>query len=432
MHQLHLDQDRDVRQTLENQQVRDALQQEVNAMRTLLDRNSYVTVLIDGDALTFAKEYVSKGSQGGKDVACSIHDAVKHFANEVLPNMGQFQVHVKLFADIRGLSESLVRSKHVDKITTFESFLTGLMSSDIQVMLVDVIDTSLLKGLTTKKLQEAYRHEFTNVHCHQIFLAATANPELNDLLDELPEIPVHERVTLLDIRGLSTNDQFQHEISSIKLNVPLIKVPSENPAILASSKMSSPMLARIPSSSSTRTMNSAPATLSAGSTPQLSWAAMTAQPFVPKATDTKSGVLTPVSMNTPPLVKATIVEVPRNKYGQRVDPVDITIPYQELQRIKKMKLCNIYYLVGKNECSGNCGHSHTYALSKSEKNILKEVARMTACHNRTDCDDIGCIYGHRCPQNKPDRKDCYYKGDCRFTGWGHGIDETVVKTRSIK
>lgn len=400
-------------------------------MRNLLDRNSYVTVLIDGDALTFAKEYVNKGLQGGKDVARSIHDAVKHFATEVLPNMGHFQVHVKLFADIRALSESLLRTKHVDKASTFESFLTGLMSSDVHVMLVDVIDTSLMKDLTTRKLQEAYRHEFANVHCHQVFLAATANQDMNALLDESPEIPVHERVTLLDIQDLSAQDQFQHEISTMKLDISLMKVPTDIPTTIPA-KIPSPMLSRIPSTSSTKTMNSGPGNPSAASTPQLSWAAMTAQPFIPKVSDNKSGVPTPISVNTPSVTKSAVAEVPRNRYGQRVDPVDTSIPYQELQRIKKMKLCNIHYLVGKNECAGNCGHSHTYPLSKSEKNILKEVARMTACHNRTDCADLTCIYGHRCPQNRPDRKDCYYKDQCRFSGWGHGIDETVVRTKSVK
>ena len=52
---------------------------------------------------------------------------------------------------------------------------------------------------------------------------------------------------------------------------------------------------------------------------------------------------------------------------------------------------------------------------------------MTPCHYRTECDDVDCIYGHRCPQNKPHKPDCFYKTDCRFSGWGHGIDETIVK-----
>lgn len=415
-----------MRQTLENEHVKEALQQEVDAMRSLLDRNSYVTILIDGDALTFAKEYLNKGAQGGLDIAQSIYDSIKRFASEVLPNMTRFKVHVKLFANIKVLSEAL--TKQVDK-ATFENFLTGLLNSDI---LVDIVDTGLVKGLTTKKLQEAYRHDFVNVHCHQIFLAAVASQDLNSLLDENPDIPVHERVTFLEVQGLSVTEQFNHEISSTKLDVPLVRVPTGSPMPPPPpAKIAAPMLARIPSTSSTKTMNSGPGnpSVSAGSTPQLSWAAMTAQPFV-----SKSGVLTP-STNTPPpgvAVKSTTPEVPRNKYGQRIDPVDTTIPYQELQRIKRMKLCNIYYLVSKTECNGNCGHSHSYPLSKYEKTILKEVARMTACHNKTDCDDIDCIYGHRCPQNKPDKKDCYYKQDCRFSGWGHGIDEKVVEVRNVK
>lgn len=401
-------------------------------MHVLLDRNAYVTILIDGDALTFAKEYVNKGAQGGRDVALSIYNAVKRFATQLWPHLGHFRVQVKLFAQIRALSDGLVRTRHANKVSTFENFLTGMLSSDVNAMTMDIVDTSLMKGLTTRKLQEAYRHDLTNIHCHQIFLAAVASSDLNNLLDDLPGIAIHERVTLLEIQALSASDQFQHEVQVMRTDVFLVKVPTEAPTLPSSAKGSSPMLARIPSTSSTRTMSSGPGVPSAASTPQLSWAAMTAQPFVPKPSEAKTGILTPLSMNTPPPAKAIVATVPRNKHGQRVDPVDTTIPYQELQRIKRMKLCNIYYLVGKNECSGNCGHSHTYPLSKDEKNVLKEVARMTACHNRTDCDDIGCIYGHRCPQNKPDKKDCYYKESCRFEGWGHGIDETVVRVRNVK
>lgn len=213
------------------------------------------------------------------------------------------------------------------------------------------------------------------------------------------------------------------------MDVALVRIPTGS--LPPPPKIATPMLARIPSTSSTKTMNSGPGVPSAASTPQLTWAAMTAQPFVPKAADTKNGVLSTISTNTSG-VPPPAAEVPRNKHGQRIDPVDTTIPYQELQRIKRMKLCNIYYLVSKTECAGNCGHSHSYPLTKYEKSILKEVARMTACHNKTECDDIDCIYGHRCPQNKPDKKDCFYKQECRFWGFGHGIDEKVVKVRSVK
>jgi len=341
----------------------------MNGMRSLLDRNSYVTVLIDGDSLTFSKELVSRGETGGMSAAQSLAKTIKTFAVDGLPHLTTVNIHVKLFMNVKALVDALARQKIIQTPAAYENFLQGLLDSD---MVFDVIDTGCMKGRTIKKIQESYRHDYINVHCHQIFLAALAKDELNALLDETPDVAVHERVTLLEARGLQPCDRFDHEIQSIKADEFLSKVEmgtfaTKTPA----AKVATPVLSRIESNTSSRTPNSAQA--SAASTPVLTWAAMTAQPFVPKPGDARSGTSTPISTLTPPPSKTAVSAVPRNKLGQRVDNVDDAIPYQELQRIKKMKLCNIYYLQGKNACSGDCGHSHSYPLKTAERNILKEV-----------------------------------------------------------
>ncbi|KAK5938347.1 hypothetical protein PMZ80_009317 [Knufia obscura] len=368
LQQLRLEYDGEAKLWTETKDSEESLQQEMNSMRTLLDRNSYVTVLIDGDSLTFSKELLSKGEQGGLDAAQSIAGVVKSFAMDGLPHLTTVNIHVKLFMNVRGLIDTLLRQKVIQTSVTYENFLRGLLNSS---MIFDVIDTSCMKGMTTRKIKESYRHDYINVHCHQIFLAALANADLAALLNETPDVPVHERVTLLEARGLQSTDKFDHEIQSIKVDAFLTKVGSEMTAMKTpAAKIATPVLARIESNSSSKTINSGQA--SSTSTPVLTWAAMTAQPFVPKPGDVRSGTSTPISATTPP-PKTILPAIPRNKLGQRVDGVDESIPYQELQRIKKMKLCNIYYLQGKTSCSGECGHSHTYPLKTAERNILKEV-----------------------------------------------------------
>ncbi|KAK5080140.1 hypothetical protein LTR70_008939 [Exophiala xenobiotica] len=428
LQQLRLEYDNEAKLWTETKENEETLQQEMNGMRTLLDRNSYVTVLIDGDSLTFSKELVSRGESGGMNAAQLLANTIKSFAVDGLPHLRSVNVHVKLFMNVKALVDALTRQKVIHTPAAHENFLQGLLSSE---MIFDVIDTSCMKGRTIRKIQESYRHDYINVHCHQIFLAALANHELNGLLDETPDVAVHERVTLLEARGLQPNDRFDHEIQSIKVDGFLTKVEADTFAVKTpAAKVATPVLARIESNTSSRTPNSGQA--SAASTPVLTWAAMTAQPFVPKPGDVRSETSTPISATTPPPSRTATSAVPRNRLGQRVDNVDDAIPYQELQRIKKMKLCNIYYLQGKDACTGDCGHSHTYPLKTAERNILKEVARMTPCYYKTECDDPACIYGHRCPQSKPDKKDCYYKSDCRFVGWGHGIDTKVVKIQNVK
>lgn len=406
-------------------------------MRSLLDRNAYVTVLLDGDHLTFNKELWSQGEKGGAEAARLLKELINNFAREQLHHLPEVVIHTKFFLSIRNISDVLLRSKFIDKPGMVDSFLQGLLSADYTI---DIVDTSFMKELSVRKIKESYRHDFVNVHCHQVFLGVLGNDETNALFDEYPDIRAAERVTILEARNLLPKDKLDIEIDSevtpfkrIAMDELLVKVQVE-PTFKQTpvAKIATPVLTRIESNSSSKTMNSGPGQSSIASTPVLTWAAMTAQPFVPKAGEIRSGSSTPLS-KTPLLARAMPVSaIPRNKHGQRIDPVDDSIPYQELQRIKKMKLCNIFYLQGKSYCDGSCNHSHVYPLKSHEKNILREVARMTPCYYKTECDDPGCIYGHRCPQNKPDKRDCYYQNECRFTGWGHGIDTKVVKTQQIR
>jgi hypothetical protein len=123
--------------------------------------------------------------------------------------------------------------------------------------------------------------------------------------------------------------------------------------------------------------------------------------------------------------------VERNKYGQRVDRLDVqSIPREEVNRIKKLKLCNYYFLQG--ECPNeNCHHDHDRKLTKTELVTLTAVARMTPCRYGLECDDPECMYGHRCPQSETGRKDCYWGSSCRFNTAAHGIDTNIVKVTKV-
>jgi hypothetical protein len=256
-------------------------------------------------------------------------------------------------------------------------------------------------------------------HCHQIVLGCSHN-EYGRLLEDVTQDPhILDHITLLegvpvepDLARLRPNfktTQFENLFRSTRLVVHQPKGPLHT---------NLPNLSRVESNG---TSNS--------STPALTWASMTAAPFVPMT----SKPMTPAKTPTPPIpnVKQT-PGISRNRLGQRVDKFDPSIPREEIQRIKKLKLCNIFFLQGPDACTNsNCSHDHNYPLTRGEKKVLGEVARMTPCYYQMDCDDPDCIYGHRCPQSKPGEKECWYKEDCRFWGWGHGIDTRVVKTTKV-
>ncbi|KAH2316200.1 hypothetical protein KXW18_004356 [Aspergillus fumigatus] len=131
------------------------------------------------------------------------------------------------------------------------------------------------------------------------------------------------------------------------------------------------------------------------------------------------------SSSSPPKI------VEQNKYGQRVDRFDIkTISKDDLARMKKLKLCNYFYLKG--ECPiEDCRHDHSRKLTKSEYHTLMVVARMTPCRYKFECDDPDCMYGHRCPHSEPGKRECVWGSTCRFDAAAHGIDTIIVKVTKI-
>ena len=124
--------------------------------------------------------------------------------------------------------------------------------------------------------------------------------------------------------------------------------------------------------------------------------------------------------------------VERNKYGQRVDRFDFkSIPREDLNRLKKLKLCNYHFLLGECPNEDYCYHDHDRKLTKQELHILTAIARMTPCRFGLECDDPECIYGHRCPQSEPGKKTCFRGDNCRFEPIAHGIDTNIVKVTKI-
>ena len=147
---------------------------------------------------------------------------------------------------------------------------------------------------------------------------------------------------------------------------------------------------------------------------------------------------TPLNMNT----------VPRNKYGQRIDPM-VSYDKSEVKRVQKIHMCNVHFL--RNDCpyGDECSHSHSYKPNKNELLTLRCVARQTPCHFGTACDDMKCIYGHRyvihtpgltftlptwycrCPFSYEATKECRFGENCRFDKTMHGLDTKVVRTTKV-
>lgn len=274
-----------------------------------------------------------------------------------------------------------------------------------------------------------------NCHCHQIILGCSADNGCSDVLESTPtDVDLAGRVSLIESVPLDENTETLRATYRITKFPDLFRDTKLTP--VASAAASWKAVAAAPPSSDAKP-------------PQTQALPPSPQPYVASLTRTSTNTTPSSNARTLSSVSANDTNefqvvsskqhhskeqhktVERNKYGQRVDRLDYrSLPREELNRIKKMKLCNFYFLLG--ECpNSNCYHDHTHKLTKSERVILEAIARTTPCHYGLDCDDPDCIYGHRCPQSEPGRKDCYWGSSCRFDTAAHGIDTNIVKVTKI-
>jgi hypothetical protein len=94
----------------------------------------------------------------------------------------------------------------------------------------------------------------------------------------------------------------------------------------------------------------------------------------------------PVNHSSPTYKPANREEViARNRAGQRIDPPCKDYDKIEVDRVKKIKMCNVHFL--RNECpyEKNCTHLHAYKPTESEVATLRLVARMAPCSNGSGC-----------------------------------------------
>ena len=359
---------------------------------------------------------------------------------EALPHISSPKVLVRICMNMSLLTEVLVKSRYIDKAASMQDFIRGFNSTKA---LFEFVDAGNKKDAAGDKICELLRLNLYDCHCHQV-LFACSNKEYTLVLDEVSkDEPVMDHLTLLetipfDVGGLQhrfKTTRFDSIFSTIRPTMPIV-TPKPPPNLMAAL----PVLTKVES-------NKTNGNSSSSSTPAMNWATVTAQaqanlpppPALLKATTNGANATASTRSVTPASAASGVASKPikgklieTNRAGHRIDRVDDSIANYEIQRVKKLKLCNIYYLQSPDLCtSSSCTHRHDYPISNSERKTLREVARMTPCYYKLDCDDPECIYGHRCPQSEVGKYGCYYGEDCRFYGWGHGIDTRVVKTVKV-
>ncbi|KAL1996492.1 hypothetical protein VTN49DRAFT_8092 [Thermomyces lanuginosus] len=380
-----------------------------------MGRKSFVLVLLDGDGLIFKDEFLRNGEQGGKDAANQLWKVVSQYISSNLPSVSSPEIITRIYANVKGLANACFNSGIIDDPSVMDDFVRGFNESRL---LFDFVDVGTGKDRADDKISEHFKINLYNCHCHQIFLGCSHDNGYARLLEQVPaETELIGHVSLIE--GVPFEKELESLISRYRFRV------AKFSQLFRDSKITPGSIK--PLSRRSFTAPAAPASpprtaasMVTSSSNNTSWASVTGSNPGDVNLKQSSG---PPSPNFPAVVE-------RNKYGQRIDRLDHSIPKEDFIRVKKLKLCNMYYLLG--ECpNANCHHDHDYKLSKYEKRVLQAVTRSLPCNTGPSCDDVRCIYGHRCPHSEFGKKECQWGSTCRFDPSMHGIDTTVVKVTKI-
>ncbi|KAI9890944.1 MAG: hypothetical protein M1814_003445 [Vezdaea aestivalis] len=399
------------------------LKEEVRLTRAMMDRNPFILILIDGDGMLFTDDFLKFGEQGGREAAKKIHNIAQDYIALELPKLSNYRIIARVYANLKGLADALYRAGVIEHQQKMIEFARGFTSSK---PLFDFIDVGTGKDRADSKMTgqfaccskakshecptEQFKLNVYDCHCKQILFGCSHDNGYARVLEEYTsDVAAVGRVALL--RGVP----FEREIARLqehfktmgfeglfretKLVVHSPINRSQAPAVV--SQLVAPIITRSVSTNSN------------GSATSGAYAAAAALPPPPKSA-------------TPPLSAQTAgpLSVPRNRYGQRIDPV-LQYDRNTIKQVRGLKLCNSHFLRG--DCPYDpCSHDHFYKPSKAETNTLRYIARMAPCRHGSACSDVRCIYGHCCPAGDP----CAFGDSCRFPDDMHNMDTNVV--RAIK
>jgi hypothetical protein len=104
-------------------------QQNVAHMQRLLDREPFVTVLIDGNSLIFKDAFLRDGEKGGRQAAVEFRDAIAQWVpDSIISPPAEFRMNIKVYVDFRGLAGILLRNGTLDNLFTLGDFARGFNS----------------------------------------------------------------------------------------------------------------------------------------------------------------------------------------------------------------------------------------------------------------------------------------------------------------
>ncbi|KAF2434040.1 hypothetical protein EJ08DRAFT_21593 [Tothia fuscella] len=433
------------------------LEADNNHLREAIMRDPFVLVLLDGDGMIFHDQLLNDAKNGGRQAANLLHDSTKKFVAELLEGQAlppNIRIVSRMYANLEGLANTCHKAGIVPSMEHIVEFTRGFTSGQV---LFDFIDVGSGKDRADEKISETLKTHVNDVHCLQIFFGCSHDNGHTRLLEKyMYDNEARGKITLLEgvpfekeLEALMATSPFQRAkfgnlFREKKIVLGQTQLPSWtalNETTLRSvngggngngTSMSSP-LTRVQSPADSLSSRTNSVVIN-------SYASRAAKAPETPETPPSSTRMKPASPAISSAKATSSTTVPRNRKGQRVDADIPKYDKPEVDRVKKMKMCNVHYL--RNECpyGDKCTHKHDYKPNKYDIEWLKVVARMAACRFGAACDDAKCIYGHRC--QAPERMDkskftkdggktCIFGTECVFPPEMHNMDCVVVRTFKV-
>ena len=373
--------------------------------------------------MIFEDGLVQKGETGGKEAAGLLWTAVRDYVRLNMPDLSSdYKIVTRLYANLKGLGETFRKAGIVEDSSIVENFARGFTGSK---QLFDFVDVGSGKDRADEKISGKPMHQnrgcnqlihssiatlqlnLSNVHCRHILFGCSHDNGYARLLEDIAQEPDAGKISLLE--GVP----FERELAQFKSTFGAIKFDN----LFRSSKIYAYQqyhpqpygnYTSIPSLPSPQATNAVPNGINGQQAPT-NFASGHTQGLArtPSSSTSESNPAQPTSWATkamsapafqppapPPSSQPQPPTIPRNKYGQRIDPL-LKMDPTEFKRVQKIKMCNVHFIRRDCPFGDDCTHVHSYKPSKSELDILKQVARSTPCRFGTDCDEMKCIYGHR-------------------------------------
>lgn len=102
-------------------------------------RDPYVLVLIDGDGMVFDDDLLRMGEEGGRKAAYQLKTRVTQWLLSVRDDCPpDFTLVARVYANVRGLADTLFRAGIISSTTIFEGFVRGFTRGDELCDFIDV------------------------------------------------------------------------------------------------------------------------------------------------------------------------------------------------------------------------------------------------------------------------------------------------------